>query len=276
MVMVDTQHTVLCVDDDENILNSLKRLLRKENYKLRFASSGVEGLEILEKNAIHLIICDQRMPEMSGMEFLSIVKVKFPNTIRIVLTGYTEVDAITESINNGYVYKFFLKPWNDENLKLEINKALEHYDLMIANKKLHAQVLDQNEELKRINENLEELVKERTRELEIQNQALQLSQAILEDLPFPIIGMSSEGTIVLINQEVQSLSNNNGGVTIGEEFSNYFSINVVEKATQAIADNEAHTIEGCGMSDKKYNINITPLSGKFCGKGVIVSLKPIE
>ncbi|MCK5507197.1 MAG: response regulator, partial [Desulfobacterales bacterium] len=95
--MNDNQHTILCVDDEANILHSIKRLLRKEGYRLLTASSGVEGLKILEENDVHLILSDQRMPQMSGTEFLAAVREKYPDVIRIILTGYTEVDSITES-----------------------------------------------------------------------------------------------------------------------------------------------------------------------------------
>ena len=163
--MNEHQHTILCVDDEENILNSLKRLLRKEAYRLLTAPSGEEGLKVLEKNEVHLVISDQRMPQMSGTEFLAVVRERYPNAIRIVLTGYTEVDAITESINRGHVYKFFLKPWNDQSLQLEIRQALEQYELIQANRELHEKVMEQNEELTTINENLEALVHERTQYL---------------------------------------------------------------------------------------------------------------
>ena len=108
--MDDYKHTVLCVDDEEGILHSLKRLLRKEDYRLLTSSSGAEALKILEKNDVHLVISDQRMPQMSGTEFFAAVKERYPDTIRVILSGYTDVDSITESINKGHVYKFFLKP----------------------------------------------------------------------------------------------------------------------------------------------------------------------
>ncbi len=116
--MNEYQHTVLCVDDEENILNSLRRLLRNEGYRLLRAKSGDDGLKILKENDVHLVDSDQRMPEMSGTEFLARVWENYPDVIRIVLTGYTDVDSITESITKGQSYKFFLKPWNDQNLNL--------------------------------------------------------------------------------------------------------------------------------------------------------------
>ena len=273
--MNDDRHTVLCVDDEENILHSLKRLLRREDYRLLTASSGVEGLEVLNENDVHLVISDQRMPEMSGVEFLAKVKKEHPDVIRIILTGYTEVDSITESINKGHIYKFLLKPWNDQDLRLDIRQGLEQYDLIQANKTLHEKVLEQNEELKAINENLEMLVQERTRDLEIQNQALELSRAVLEDLPLRIIGISAEGTIVLINQEAQSLSINSRGLEIGKKVLDYFSNDVEEKLAAVLATNTCQTLNGYQLSGVTYDIGFVPLSGRFRGKGVVLTLKPV-
>ena len=273
--MNEHQHTVLCVDDEENILNSLKRLLRKEAYRLLTASSAAEGLKLLEENDIHIVISDQRMPQTSGTEFLAKVKEEYPDAIRIILTGYTDVDSITESINKGHVYKFFLKPWNDQSLRLEIKQALEQYDLIHANKALHEKVLKQNEELKMINENLEALVQERTKELEIQNQALELSRAILEDFPLPIIGVSAEGGVVLINQETQALSFNGKSIEIGKELVDYFSTEAEEKMAGVIATDTTQTLKSYQLSGNAYDIYFTPLSGKFRGKGIILALKQV-
>lgn len=134
--MQSLQHTVLCVDDEKNILNALRRLLRKEAYRLLTCTSGREALAILTDNEVHVIISDQRMPEMSGTELFSRVKVLYPHILRIILTGYTDVDTITKSINEGHVYKFFFKPWNDHQLTLEIRQALERYDSISENASL--------------------------------------------------------------------------------------------------------------------------------------------
>lgn len=270
--MNDSRHTVLFVDDEENILHSLKRLLRKEGYRIMTATSGIDGLEILREQDIHLVVTDQRMPGMNGTEFLAKVKENYPDVIRIVLSGYTEVDSITESINKGHIYKFMLKPWNDQNLKLEIKQALEQYDLMQVNKTLHEKVIEKNEELKKINENLEMLVKERTLDFEIQNQALELSRAILEDLPMPILGISNEMIIVLINRNVETLSFNNESIKIGKRLSDYFSGDVKEKIVGVLTTHTCDTLTGYRISKAVYDLNFTPLSGRFRGKGVVMTL----
>ena len=269
--MNDTKHTVLCVDDEQNIQQSLKRLLRKEDYRLLTVLNGAEGLKILEENDVQVVIADQRMPQMSGTEFLTIVKERDPEAIRIVLSGYTDVDSITESVNKGNIYKFFLKPWNDESLKMEISQALDQYDLIKANRELYLMILERNEELKTINENLESLVQERTKELEIQNQALELAQAVVEDVPIPVIGVSAEGMIVLMNQQAHGLSCDGPGIDMSREIADCFSANVQEKVESVLSTGIAQTIKSHRLSNSIYNIDLTPLRGRFHGKGVVMT-----
>ena len=272
--MNDFQHTVLFVDDEENILHSLNRLLRKEGYRILTAGCGTDGLDILKENDVHLVVTDQRMPGMSGTEFLAKVKEKYPEVMRIVLSGYTEVDSITESINKGHIYKFMLKPWNDQNLKLEIKQALEQYDLIQVNKTLHEKLIEKNLELKKINENLEVLVKERIMDFEIQNQALELSRAILEDLPIPVMGISREMNIVLINRKAETLSLNNKHIEIGKRLTDFFSSDVEEKIAGVLTADSRSTLAEYRISDATYNLDFIPLSGRFRGKGVVMTLSP--
>lgn len=263
-------HTILCVDAEENVLNALRRLLRKEGYHLLTSSTGTEALEYLKENNVQVVICDQRMLHMSGIDFLSQVKELSPETIRIVLTGYTDIDSITEAINQGQIYKFLLKPWNDQNLKIEIKKAIDQYELIQANKKLHQKILEQNEELKAINENLEGMVKERTKELEIQNQALELSRAILEDLPIPILGVSSEKMIVLVNQKVQSIKIMEKSIEIGNNIHEYFEENLEMKIEQILENNQKDRLYDYDLGGTIFHLDLIPLSGRFQGKGLIV------
>ncbi|MBW1681689.1 MAG: response regulator [Deltaproteobacteria bacterium] len=271
--MREYTHTILCVDDEENVLRALKRLLRKERYRILSASTGREGLRVLEEEDVHLVICDQRMPEMSGTEFLARVKEDYPDVIRMILTGYTDVDSITESVNKGHIYKFLLKPWNDQNLKQEIQRALEQYDLIAANRALHEKVLRQNQELTRINEGLETLVRERTRELQIQNQALELSHAILEDLPVPIVGVSAEGMVVLVNREARALETPEGAIEEGRRLSRYFDELVSGCVARVLRDGASESLKAGISGESPFRVTVTPLSGRFKGKGVILALE---
>ena len=269
--MDDDRHVVLCVDDEENILHSLKRLLRREDYGLLTASSGKEGLRLLMENDVHLVISDQRMPEMTGTEFLAKVKERYPDVIRISLTGYTDVDSITDSINKGHIYKFLLKPWNDQSLKLEIKQALDQYDLIKANRDLHNKVVEQNEKLRRMNEDLERLVQKRTEELEIRNQALEFSHAVLEDLPVSIIGVSAEGMIVLVNHKSESLPLTQKPIEVGKNFSDYFSNDLVEPLERSLKSMIPQAVMNYALSGNRYTIEFIPLSGRFQGRGVLVA-----
>ncbi len=269
------QHCILCVDDESNILNALKRLLRKEDYRILTAGSGAEGLALLEKNDVNLVIADQLMPEMSGTEFMRVVKEKYPDIIRITLTGYTEVDAITDAINKGHIYKFFLKPWNDHNLKLEIRQALEQYNLSQVNKQLHAKVIQQNEKLQIMNNNLEEMVRQRTHEIEMKNQALELSHAVLEDIPICIIGISLEGMIVLVNRMARELSFNGQKIALGLMASDYFPEAVEKNIRTAISHQTIQYIKECDLAGNRFRIGFIPLSGRFRGKGMVMAMERI-
>ncbi len=272
--MNDFRHTVLLVDNEENVINSLRRLLRKESYSLLTANSGPHALKTLQENKVHLIISDQRMLRMSGTQLLAIVKDKYPDIIRIILTGHTDVDSITESINKGHIYKLFLKPWNDESLKLEIKQALKHYDTIQDNKILQQKVLSQYEELKRMNQALETLVQKRTHDLEIQNQALELSRAILEDLAVPVIGVGTEGIIVLTNKKARKIRITGSPINIGKRLNDCLPADIREKILFAIKSGTDYEIKDLKLSGIRYNINLTPLTKPSKGRGVILALIP--
>jgi CheY-like chemotaxis protein len=148
------QRTLMLVDDEPNILSSLQRLLRPLGHRILQAGSGKEGLALLEQQRVDIIISDQRMPEMTGVEFLSIAKERFPDTIRIILTGYAEIETVVNAINKGSVYRFLAKPWEESDLLETLRKALEIRDLRDENIQLHLQLHTANHELVTANRRL--------------------------------------------------------------------------------------------------------------------------
>ncbi len=122
------QRTLLIVDDEENVLASLRRLLRHEGYQVLTAASGEEALALLAEHQVQVIVCDQRMPQMSGTEFLDRMKSLYPQTVRMILSGYTDIHSITEAINRGAIYKFITKPWDDEELCQTIRGGFDRYE----------------------------------------------------------------------------------------------------------------------------------------------------
>jgi putative nucleotidyltransferase with HDIG domain len=158
---------ILFVDDEENILRSLQRLFMDEEVEVYTASSGPEGLAILTREKeIGVIVSDQRMPEMTGVDFLEKSKAISPQAIRILLTGYADVNAAIDAINRGGTFRYLNKPWNDEELVQTVKGAVQMYRLHSENKRLADIVKKQNAELKKWNTELETIVQEQTMDLQ--------------------------------------------------------------------------------------------------------------
>jgi response regulator RpfG family c-di-GMP phosphodiesterase len=159
------ERTLLFVDDEPNILASLRRLFRGPGYRIFTAEGGQPGLAVLEKEHVDLVISDMRMPEMTGAEFLAEVAKRWPATIRILLTGYADLSSTVDAINKGAIYRYLSKPWEDNDLRITVQQALEQQHLRRERERLTAIVARQNAELKELNAGLEAKVKARTEEI---------------------------------------------------------------------------------------------------------------
>ena len=157
--------TLLFVDDEANILSSLKRLFRPFGYRIFTAESGAVGLEIMAREPVDLVVSDMRMPEMNGAQFLEQVRRKWPDAVRILLTGYADIGSTIEAINKGQIYRYISKPWEDNDITITVRQALERRALEHEKARLEELTHVQNEELKDLNANLEEKVKARTEEV---------------------------------------------------------------------------------------------------------------
>lgn len=165
--------SVLLVDDEENVLKSLKRLFMDEDFEVLTAASGREGLEIVGEKEIAVILSDQKMPEMNGAEFLEKSREISPNSVRLILTGYADVNAAIAAINKGGASRYLSKPWDDNNLLATVREAVERYRLVKENAYLTELTRKQNEELKVWNTQLEKIVQEQTIDITSQNNELQ-------------------------------------------------------------------------------------------------------
>lgn len=152
------QHTVLVVDDDPRIHSSVKRALRNEPYDLLLADSGQQALEILADKLVQVVVSDMGMPIMGGIELLTEVAERSQDTVCMVLSGQSDTDILLEAINNGKIYQYILKPWDNDHLKIVIRQALDLWDL----RKERESLMDS---LQTYNRNLEELVAQRTRQM---------------------------------------------------------------------------------------------------------------
>ena len=140
--------TILLVDDEVNVLSALNRVLIDDPYEILMASGGLEALEILEGKTIKAIVSDERMVGMQGSELLAEVKRRSPHTVRILLTGHATLEAAMRAVNEGEIYRFFTKPWDDMQLRFALLSAVEKYDLEAENRRLLATVKDQALEIK--------------------------------------------------------------------------------------------------------------------------------
>lgn len=190
-------HTILFVDDEENILSSLYRLFRREGYNILTATSGKDGLKQFENNIISLVISDHRMPEMEGVDFLARVKEVSPDIIRIMLTGYADMKATIAAINKGEVSRYITKPWNDDELKILVRDNLERFALRKENNRLNEITQKQNLELKDLNQNLERKVIDRTKKIRDNLFSFVKTCVDLLELYDPFIGGHSKNVAAL-------------------------------------------------------------------------------
>jgi response regulator RpfG family c-di-GMP phosphodiesterase len=195
-----SEHLILLVDDEPSITRSIQRLFRKESYKVLTALSGPEGLTMLSGSdtPVSLIISDQRMPGMTGAQFLEKARALAPDAIRFLLTGYSDVKDILDAVNKGEIHRYLTKPWNDDDLLFQVRSALETFELRVENKRLNELSRQQNAELTELNQDLEKKIQERTLEIRMKSQALAEANASLE--------RSFVDTIRLLSSLVETLN----------------------------------------------------------------------
>ena len=191
------RHSILLIDDEEAILEIMAAMLADEGYDLLTAGSAEEGLALLKKTPdVSLIISDQHMPGMTGVQFFAQARHISPDALRVLLTGYTDTDAIIDAINSGGIHRYLTKPWSREDFLHTIRQMLGKADLMRENRRLDELVKKQNAELLDLNKGLEEKVRQKTRHL---NQSLEELRSSLEKIRM-ILG----GTVLAMSRIVES------------------------------------------------------------------------
>lgn len=185
-----TRAAVLCVDDEISILKSLQRLLMAAGFDVVTATGGEQGLLQLEKQEFAVIISDMRMPGMTGAEFLTSVAKRWPDSQRLVLTGYADIDSTVAAINQGQIQRYIQKPWNNEAFVVQVRESAENYLLIKQNRDLQHKLCLQNQKLKEMNQLLEQHVSKRTVQLrKVLKQQEQEHQSLL-DLLFNFISVN--------------------------------------------------------------------------------------
>jgi EAL domain-containing protein (putative c-di-GMP-specific phosphodiesterase class I)/CheY-like chemotaxis protein len=256
--------TLLLVDDEDNILSSLRRLLRREGYTILTANGGKAGLEVLATNKVDVIVSDQRMPGMTGVEFLRKAKDMYPDSVRMVLSGYTDLQSVTDAINEGAIYKFLTKPWDDAMLRANIEEAFRRKALSDDNQRLGSELRHANTELERINERLKCVLADQDRRLRMDEAALSLTQEALAVMPMPLLGVDPGGMIAFANPAAEGLFSDcipliglDAGEVLPEEF-----IPLLDAG---------HGCAEISCGTRCFRVEAHPLGGQNSARGTLLS-----
>lgn len=209
------QRTLLLVDDEENIVAALRRLLRAEGWLLLSATSAEQALELMARHEVDVILSDQRMPGMTGVELLRRAKQLYPDTIRLVLSGYTELQSITDAINEGAIYKFLAKPWDDEQLRAHLREAFALKEMADQNRRLDEEVQAANRELAELNRRLQTLLSAQREQNEREVGSREAAQELLDAVPVPVFGIDDENLLVFVNAPARALFGLDGNLLGG-------------------------------------------------------------
>jgi EAL domain-containing protein (putative c-di-GMP-specific phosphodiesterase class I)/CheY-like chemotaxis protein len=267
---------LLLVDDEPNILSALKRLLRSDQYQIYSAGDGPQGLAVLAEHPVDVIVSDQRMPGMLGADFLRKARELAPDTIRIMLSGYTELQSVTDAVNEGAIYKFLTKPWDDEQLRGHIADAFRVKEIADDNLRLHLEVRSANQELAAANRRMEQLLQEKQRQISRDEISLNVARDLLEQLPLPVIGMDDTGMIAFINGAAQHVFRH-GGSLLGNQASSVlpelFADNAAT-ATDAAAGRPSQQYAAIG--GQRYAVTIYPMGAHSASRGSLITFSTAE
>ena len=258
--------TLLLVDDEENILSSLKRLLRRDGYTILTACGAAEGLRCLAETEVDVIVSDQRMPGMTGVEFLRRAKELYPDSIRMVLSGYTELQSIIDAVNEGAIYKFLTKPWDDERLRGHVAEAFRQKDMADENRRLANQVESANADYIELNARLEHVVAQQREQADLLAASAGGMREVLDSLPAPVLGIDPDGTLAFVNHAAEALlpeSSRMLGQPLGD------ALPAALLRAMANPPDRAETIELAGRS---FQVLMRPLQNGGAARGQLVLL----
>ena len=246
--------TVLFVDDETEIRNSIKRLLRKEPYEVIFASGADEALKILETGDVHLILTDQKMPGTSGVELLSTVKKRWPEIIRLLISGYIETELLMDAVNKGEIYRFITKPWNAENLKKFISEGLAHYDVLEQNRKMMSEVIQNGGFL--------------STEGSERGTSVNCSEEFIDELNNGVLVLDDNLDIVKFNSKAEMLLGNDS-ISAGENISTVLSPEIMNFVNKVFNELDGQAAGIYDINGRDVTLRIRSLRSEDTEKGII-------
>ncbi|HEY4072261.1 MAG TPA: response regulator [Herbaspirillum sp.] len=260
-----SSRVLLLVDDEKNILSALKRLLHQEKYQILTAASAPDALQILAATPVDVIVSDHRMPDMTGVEFFRIAKEIYPETVRIMLSGYTELQSVTDAVNEGAIYKFLTKPWDDDQLKVHIAEAFHRKGLANENLRLNEELRIANAELAKTNMQLDDILQQKNLQIQGDEVMLDVVHEVLRHLPLAVIGLDDDNLIVLANIAAQRLGHD--GLMLGQK---------IEKIMPTLLGNlhqDGATQKGLiELDGAPFEALLYPMGGRSRSRGRLLTL----
>lgn len=264
--VADAGRVLLLVDDEPSILSALERVFRRDGYRILKAGSGAEALALMEGGEVGVVVSDQRMPGMTGVEFLSQVRARWPDTVRIILSGYTELNSVTESVNKGAVFKFLTKPWEDQSLRECVRDAFQIHGMARENRRLNRELRRANESLRKWNRQLEQRAEESSLEASYRARLQDISQDVLDSLPQAVVGADGDGMVVLANQTALAWFAN-AGQLLGEWLEDCLPTEVVQAAR---GSDEAARAGHCRLPDGREARFWSRALGEGAGRVLVI------
>jgi len=258
--------TLLLVDDEDNILSSLKRLLRRDGYTILTACNAAEGLKRLAETEVDVILSDQRMPGMTGVEFLRRAKELYPDSIRMVLSGYTELQSIIDAVNEGAIYKFLTKPWDDERLRGHVAEAFRQKDLADENRRLATQVENANTDYIELTARLEHVITQQREQAALLAASAGGMREVLDSLPAPVLGIDPDGTLAFINNAAEALLPE-AICALGQPLDDVLPAHLIDAVRDA-----SHNTRAVDLAGRSFQVLARPLSGSGAMRGRLVLL----
>lgn len=245
---------ILFVDDDKDILSSLKRQMRKESFQVITANSGEEALSILENESFPVIVSDERMPEMSGVELLKQVKKIYPDSIRIILSGYADSKTIIDAINQGEIYRFIAKPWDINDLKNSLYLALEKWEHREKNRVYLENIIEENKKLKK--------------RLSYRESKLNLNPELLNELFAPAILIGKDDKIESFNKLFETIFQES--IVPGIHISEIIPPEIYKKITVNFTSDTNFQNWVIEINNAKYNIIARGFRATDDYKGIVI------